>query len=122
MKKRLQNGFAHLGLLLLLAIVVVIGLIGYKVWSNQNNKVSNSSVSVATQQQTIKTKADLDKVESTLNNANLDSDLNPDSLNQDVQSLRNCVAHSLYVHIQLIALLVSSLYCIQMRASGEDFR
>jgi Tfp pilus assembly protein PilX len=87
MKQRLQQGFAHLGLLLLLIVVVVIALIGYKVWNNHSSTPANTAATTASQTQPIRTTADLDKAEATLNNTNLDNDLNPDSLNQDVSSL-----------------------------------
>ena len=89
MKKR-SNGFAHLGILLLLVALVAIALVGYKVAKNSsdNSKLSNSTASVTTQPvQTIKSTADLNSAETTLNSQNIDGDLNPDSLNQDVQSL-----------------------------------
>ena len=87
MKKQSQNGIAHLGLLLLLLVVVVIALVGYRVAKNRSDVVTSSTVPAAQSVQTIQTKADLGTAEATLNQANLDKDLNPDSLNQDVTSL-----------------------------------
>lgn len=90
MRKHAQNGFGHLGSLLLVVIVVLIALIGYKVYSNRNNTVANNSVSsgqTTQQAQPIRNTADLNNAESTLNSQNIDGDLNPDSLNQDVQTL-----------------------------------
>jgi cytochrome b561 len=86
MKKQSQTGIAHLGLLLLLAVVVVIALIGYKV-ANNSKTASTPSTTVTSQAQTIKSKADLTSAETTLNQSNLDSDLNPASLDSDVNSL-----------------------------------
>jgi hypothetical protein len=89
MKQTIQKGFAHLGLLLLMLIVAIIGFVGYKVASNRSNdninSVSKSTAAEAIPQ--IKDKADLDTVEATLNNQNIDGNLNPDSLDQDIQSL-----------------------------------
>jgi Tfp pilus assembly protein PilV len=89
MKKQFQNGFAHLSLLLLVLVVAVVGLIGYKVAKNNSTDNSQSSVSKSStpQVETIKTAADLDQAKTTLNNTNLDGDLNPDSLNNDVNNL-----------------------------------
>jgi Tfp pilus assembly protein PilX len=82
-----QYGFAHFSLVLLLLVIVIVGLAGYKVAKNHSTVV-NSAATTSTQNiQTIKSKADLNSAESTLNNENVDSDLNPDSLNQDVNSL-----------------------------------
>ena len=88
MKKRTQQGIAHLGLLLLVLVVAAIALIGYKVWNNRNN--TSTPVTASTVQSTgqaIKSTADLNQAENSLNSQNIDGDLNPDSLNQDVQSL-----------------------------------
>jgi len=88
MKKHSQNGFAHLGLLLLLLVVVVIALVGFRVANNRSAVVPSSSAQpTAKAVQTIKTKADLGTAENTLNQASIDQDLNPDSLNSDVSSL-----------------------------------
>ena len=88
MKKTLQNGFAHLGALLLVVIVVLISLIGYKVWNDRNATVSSTTpASMAQQIPAINNTSDLNKAQSTLNNENVDGDLNPDSLNDDVSSL-----------------------------------
>lgn len=90
MKKITQKGFAHLGLLLLLVVLVAAALIGYKVTKDRNNVATPVTAATSSAAQTIpvvKNTADLNTVESTLNNQNIDGNLNPDSLNQDVQSL-----------------------------------
>jgi predicted negative regulator of RcsB-dependent stress response len=87
MKKHYQNGFGHLGLLLIVVIVALIGLIGYKVWHSSSNTVQPPASTTSQNGQAINTTADLNNAESSLNNANIDGDLNPDSLNQDVQTL-----------------------------------
>ena len=91
MKKRLQNGFAHPGLILMLLVIVAIALIGYKVVQNHNNAALSStspSTSVATQTpQVIKSTADLNSAQNSLNSQNIDGDLNPGQYNQDVSSL-----------------------------------
>ncbi|HET6863945.1 MAG TPA: hypothetical protein VFH37_01985 [Candidatus Saccharimonadales bacterium] len=91
MKKRLQNGFAHPGLILMLLVVVAIALIGYKVVQNHNNTALSSTSpnsSLATQTpQAIKSTADLNTAENSLNSQNIDGDLNPGQYNQDVSNL-----------------------------------
>jgi uncharacterized protein (UPF0333 family) len=89
MKKYSQKGFAHLGILLLAVVVVAVALIGYKVAKNHQNTIASTSTATSAAQTipTIKTTADLNKVQSTLNNENVDGDLSPSSLNQDVNSL-----------------------------------
>jgi uncharacterized protein (UPF0333 family) len=89
MKKQSQSGFAHFGLLLLV-LVAVVAFAGYKVSQNQSSKTPVASTATPATAQvipTIKTSADLDTAQSTLNSQNVDGDLNPDSLNQDVSSL-----------------------------------
>lgn len=87
MKSSNQKGIAHLGLLLLLVIVAVIAAVGYRVMQRNSSSSTNTTSSSTVQVQTIKTAADLNNAESTLSNQNVDGDLNPDSLNQDVNSL-----------------------------------
>lgn len=87
MKKHTQNGFGHLGLLLFAVIVVLIGLIGYKVYNRNNSATNNSQVDNNSSAQAIKSSSDLNSAAATLNSQNIDGDLNPDSLNQDVQTL-----------------------------------
>jgi hypothetical protein len=90
MKKKLQTGFAHQGLLLLVIVIGIITAIGYKVASDQNNKANNSVTASSTavpEGPVIKTASDLDKATQALNNEDVDSNLNPDSLDQDVNSL-----------------------------------
>ncbi|HSW78608.1 MAG TPA: hypothetical protein VLF88_01130 [Candidatus Babeliales bacterium] len=90
MKNRLQSGFAHQGILLLVIVVAIITAIGYKVASDQNNKANNSVTAGSTavpEGPVIKTTADLDKATQALNSEDVDGNLNPDSLDQDVQSM-----------------------------------
>lgn len=90
MKKYLQNGFAHLALILLLLFVLAIGLASYKVVKDRQVKTDASLTSTATAKpntQAIKNTADLDNATAQLNNQAVDNDLNPDQLNSDVSSL-----------------------------------
>jgi len=89
MKKFTQKGFAHLGIALLLLVVIVIALVGYKVAQNRNNVATSSVPKTAATSviPVVKSKADLNTVENALNSQNIDGTLNPDSFNQDTQSL-----------------------------------
>jgi Tfp pilus assembly protein PilX len=88
--KKTQQGFAHLALILLLIVVAVAAYAGYKVVKNHQKITSANQTSTSitsTPSQAINSKADLDKAANTLNGQKVDSDLNPDSLNNDVSTL-----------------------------------
>lgn len=90
MNKKAQYGFAHLALVLLLLIAVIVGFTGYKVVKNrqQSSKATQTSTTITkTDPNIINSKADLDKAANMLKSQNVDGDLNPDSLNSDVNSL-----------------------------------
>jgi hypothetical protein len=87
--KRTQTGFAHLALALLLLVMVVVAFAGYKVVKNHQDQTAanKTSTAITNPAETINNKADLDKAANSLNSESVDSDLNPDSLNNDVTSL-----------------------------------
>jgi len=93
MKKRLQNGFAHPGIILILLVILAVALIGFKVVRTHNKAIVSTAGSGTTVTQTaqdsqaIKTSADLNTAENSLNSQNIDGDLNPGGYNQDVNSL-----------------------------------
>jgi cytochrome b561 len=91
MKKTSQKGFAHLGLFVLLLVVIVVALIGYKVAKGNKTTpaVVNTTIPTTAVQglPVVKSTADLNTIESTLNNQNIDGNLNPGSFDQDTQSL-----------------------------------
>jgi len=87
MKKVSQKGFGHLGLLLLLVVAAVVAFAGYKVYNNQNPADTNTNTAVSQSAQSIKSKADLSKVEDQLNSQNIDGDLNPSSFDSDISNL-----------------------------------
>jgi uncharacterized protein (UPF0333 family) len=92
MKKISQKGIAHLGLLLLVLIIAVVGFVGYKLeQSRSNGKTAEATASASQQAEqipTISSKSDLTAAESTLINQNVDGDLNPDSYDSDVSSFQ----------------------------------
>jgi hypothetical protein len=88
--KKTQKGFAHLALLLLLVLVVVVAYAGYKVVKDHQKTASASLTSTSVTQSLsdgINSSGDLDKALNTVNGQNIDSDLNPSSLDNDVNSL-----------------------------------
>jgi uncharacterized protein HemX len=88
--KKTQKGFAHLALLLLLVVAVVIAYAGYKVVKNRQVKTTANQTSSSLTQSAdgaINSKADLDKALNTVNSQNVEGDLNPGSLDNDVNSL-----------------------------------
>lgn len=87
--KKSQKGFAALEILLLVAVVAIVALIGYRVVSNHNTKASNqasngvsdqskASTDVTTVPQ-INSKSDLDKAEATLNQSDNSAEDSSDS-------------------------------------------
>jgi hypothetical protein len=88
--KRTQKGFAHLALLMLV-VAAIVAFAGYKVVKNHQQTATANQTGPAmtkTVSDTIKTSADLDKAAATLNSQNIDNDLNPSSLDNDVSSLQ----------------------------------
>lgn len=87
--KSKPNGFAHLALLLLLVVAAVVGFVGYKVVKNHQDKSAANQTSTAVIQSAgvIQSKADLDRAAASLNGQAVDSDLNPNQLDSDVNSL-----------------------------------
>jgi hypothetical protein len=88
--KRTQKGFAHLALLMLV-VAAIVAFAGYKVVKNHQQTATANQTGTAmtkTVSDTIKTSADLDKAAATLNSQNIDNDLNPSSLDNDVSSLQ----------------------------------
>jgi uncharacterized protein HemX len=91
-KNNSQAGVVHLQFLLLLAAIVgVIGVAGYAVMQAQNDNIdsgdSNVTATKTKAPDSIKSASDLNTAKASLNQANLDSDVNPDALNSDVNSL-----------------------------------
>lgn len=88
--KKTQKGFAHLALLLLLVAVAVAAYAGYKVVKDHQDKTTANQTSTSLTQSAsdaINNKADLDKALNTINGQNVEADLNPSSLDNDINSL-----------------------------------
>jgi predicted negative regulator of RcsB-dependent stress response len=90
---RNQRGFETVGILFVVVILAVIGFTSYKVWSNSQAKPVASVVGVASTAAsvpaTITSKADLTKTSKALDSssAQLNSQVNGDSLNGDITDL-----------------------------------
>lgn len=91
LKQKSQSGSAHL-LILLLVVLAIIAVVGWRVMQNSNktstNNAASSTAPLATQvPSTISNASDLTSAQAALNQANIDGDLNPNSLNADVSSM-----------------------------------
>ncbi len=84
-----QRGFGHVGLVVLVIALVAIGLVGYRVMNNEKSKldagVNNSTVKTSNTK--LSSKSDIPAATQTLNNEQVDQDLDPGQLNSDVNSL-----------------------------------
>jgi flagellar basal body-associated protein FliL len=93
-RSKSESGLAHVVLLILIMVVIAaIIFVGLRVVSNQNTGETTGSVpapvasSNTTVPGTIKNNADLSAAQASLNQTNIDGDLNPDSLNADLNSV-----------------------------------
>jgi len=91
--KRLNTSGSHVVALVVGVLVVgVIGLAGYKVWQNNKTPVTDTATTVKTSSavpSTIKSNADLTSASKALDDssAQVNSNLNDDSLNSDLNDL-----------------------------------
>jgi len=85
---RNQQGFGHLVAFLIIATVLAVGVVGYRVSRNATATTtpSNPVVSNAVPK-TLKTKADLTKADKSLDATPIDSSVNPNQLDNDLNSL-----------------------------------
>jgi hypothetical protein len=92
MKSKSESGLAHAALLILvLAVLSAVIYVGMRVAANQNTGEDSSAAPIASSKSvssgTIKNSADLNTAAADLNSANVDSDLNPSSLDADLSSV-----------------------------------
>lgn len=79
-----QRGSSHLVIFVAIAVIVLVGLIGFRV-SSSRDVADNSSPSFSSSKQTtIKNTADVKKAQNELDSTTMDS---PDQLDQDLNSL-----------------------------------
>jgi hypothetical protein len=85
-----QRGVGFFATFVLLAVLVAVGLIGYKVVSNTNAKndvAITGGTSKSAVPKTIHSSADLQQASSALDATNIDSSVNPDQLDADLNAL-----------------------------------
>lgn len=86
---RAQSGIGHPVMILALVVITLAGLVGYRVWNNQQAEQSTtpSNAKQVTAPETISNVGDLDQTSAALEQATVDNDLNSADLEQDIQSL-----------------------------------
>jgi hypothetical protein len=86
---RHQAGSSHLVLLLALAVIVVVGVVGYRVANNTDTGSTTdlNPIQATAVPATIKSSADLQKASNALDSTTIDNSVNPNSLDSDINSL-----------------------------------
>lgn len=84
-----QNGVGHIVGIVLLLVVVAVAAIGYRVAQNSDaNKVDSSAQPAAVVVPSkIQSTADVKKADRALDNSGIDGSVDPNSLNNDLNSL-----------------------------------
>jgi hypothetical protein len=83
-----QRGSGHVVLLLAVLVVAVVGFAGYRVMSAKSPADTSDTASAnATVPAKLTSKADVLKASNALDQTAVDSSVNPDSLNNDLNSL-----------------------------------
>jgi len=85
---RNQQGIGHLVAFLVIAVVIGVGLVGYRV-SKDATATTTPASTVASQAvpKKIQTKADLAKADTSLDATPIDSSVNPNQLDSDLNAL-----------------------------------
>jgi hypothetical protein len=84
-----QAGSGHLVLLVALAVIVVVGVVGYRVAHNTDTGTTTNlnPVSASAVPATIKSTADLKKADQALDSTTIDNSVNPNQFDNDINSL-----------------------------------
>ncbi len=84
-----QRGSSQLVAILAVAVIAAVGVVGYRVVSQPSNEQSSTPVvsSSAKVPTTIKSKSDVRKADAALNSTAIDSSVNPNQLDSDLNSL-----------------------------------
>jgi hypothetical protein len=89
---RNQQGIAHvLVVVLLMAVVAAVAFAGYRVVKNNtdnNLSAGSGSVKSTAVPKTIKSKNDLSKADNALDNTTIDSSVDPNQLNSDLNAIQ----------------------------------
>ncbi len=81
---RNQRGSSHLVILIAIAVIVIVGIVGFRVSSSHDVADKSSPSFSSAEPTTIKNAADAKKAENQLDSTNMDS---PDQLDQDLNAL-----------------------------------
>lgn len=86
---RNQSGSGHLVLLVALVVIVLVAIAGYRVANNTDTGTTTSlnPIQATAVPATIKSKADLQKASNALDSTTIDNSVNPDSFDNDINSL-----------------------------------
>jgi predicted negative regulator of RcsB-dependent stress response len=89
MKKLLNNehGIGHILAFVAVAVIVAVGLVGYRVMQNDSTGSTVTTSSSHAVPKTIKTKADVQKASKALDSTAIDGAVNPNELDNDLNSL-----------------------------------
>lgn len=82
-----QRGASFVVVAVAIVVIAVIGLIAYKVRSNNLSSSNSGQTNVVTEPKTIDSKADLRAAKNALQTAPIGSDLDPDQLDKSINSL-----------------------------------
>jgi hypothetical protein len=86
-----QAGSSHLIAILGVLIIAVVAFAGYRVLNSSNPDASSDNGTVVSTQSkvpnTINNKTDLNKASNALDQTSIDGDVNPNSLNNDLNAL-----------------------------------
>ena len=80
-----QNGFAVAVVLVVVIVVAVVGFVGYKVYKSNSDTVAQPTTNTANE---ITSSQDITSTQNELESINLDDDLDPSVLEEDVNDLQ----------------------------------
>lgn len=89
-QKKSESGLSHILLFVLIAAcAVVVGLVGYRVMNNSSDDQQASSELPTNTSEVgpITSKAELESAEAEVDSADIDSELNPAELDEDINEL-----------------------------------
>jgi hypothetical protein len=88
---RNQQGIAHLTGILVILVLLIVGVVGYRVVrANTDNQLSNneSSLSESSVPNSFKSTADVTRADKALEKTSVDDSLNPNQLDSDINALQ----------------------------------
>ena len=94
MKKLNHKGSSHIVLILAVAVIAAVGVVGYRVVSNNASDQTDSSSNISSAEnhsvsipKQFNNTADINQASKALDNTQVDSSINPNQLDQDLNSL-----------------------------------